>query len=200
VAVGMDIYAPFLVPDTFQTSAYRAAKDRIFYPARSADEHELAARLLRERASRLIGKHGPHMRIVVEERALRTPEARSDPSGEHDQYAQLRLIIDGLKRLNTARQELPPGSELNPNITIQVEPLTSGTHPLCRCAHTLLHMSNRPHAAVYVQNPAGRYETFYPNPAEHTIEQQTFSRLLDMLPGPEKTDEILDNILASFPS
>ena len=200
VAGRVGLYEPIAVPDILQTAEYAAALDTVFYPSRGADEQELAARLRHERAAYLLGKYGPPLRVVIDEAVLRRPEGGPDPSGERDQYTQLRKIIDGLRALNTVERTLSPGSELNPDIAIQIAPFSSGSHSLSTRPHGVLRMDDQPHAAVYIQSLYGEGETFIANPGEPTTQQRTFEKLLGTLPGPERTNGILDAILASLPS
>jgi transcriptional regulator with XRE-family HTH domain len=186
VAERVDIYAPLLVPDILQTSDYARYQDGVFRnysPAQS----ELVMRLRRERAAYFLGKSsGPPMQIIIAEGALRSPE-----------------IVSGLITLSTAEARQAANSALNPDITIQVDPYSSGSSifSISSYARDILHMGDRPDPAVHAHPPNGKLSTLSPGLDGSTREQSAlFDRLRANLPGPEHTPDILIKILASLRS
>jgi len=198
VAVGLGLFAPIAVPDIFQTAHFAATLDTVFHPDRTEDEHALAARLRRERAAYLLGQYGPPLQVVIDEGALHRPESGPDPSGAGGQYAELRMIIHGLKRLNTSgRQHLADG-ELNPDIAIRIAPFSSGTYFGSTHARSIVRLADRPYAAAYADT-FGHHTSFDTALGGPTEEQRIFERLWANLPGPEHTNDVLDALLASLP-
>lgn len=199
VATGVGTYAPIVVPDILQTSTYAQVLDAVLHPDRNSSENELAARLRRERAAYLLGKHGPPLQFVIGEATLNRPEGGPDPSGKRDQYAQLRTIITGLKTLNTASRQRLADSELNPSISIKIQPYSSGSYLPFSHDLSVLHTDSQPHAIVYAHDPSGRYTALNPSPEEPARLQLAFKELSDTLPGPEITNDMLDAMLALLP-
>ncbi len=202
VAKRTAIYAPQLVPDFLLTADYAKHRDGLFHNY-NPTESRLSMQLLRERATYLLGRFASPLEIIIAEGALRRPEKGPSSSGDGEQYAQLRTIIRGLMALCTAEGRQAASGELNPNITIQVAPYSSGTHPfnVTPYAHAIFYMGNRLNPAVYAHIPSGKYSMFRSGLDVSTIDQSNlFTQLQEALPGPEHTYGLLGDILDSLPS
>jgi len=199
VAKRVLLFAPNVVPDILQTEGYAATLNAVLHPDRTPDQNEMVERLRRERAAYLLGKFGPALHIIINEEALNLPEPAAGWSDRSEQYASLRLIIDGIKALHTTGRELSPGSQLNPRITVQIARYPDGTHLLSKRHYNLLRMPRQPYAAVYTHGPADTQGSFNPAYTEQAPEEPAFWRIARDTASPARTNDILDSILDSLP-
>jgi transcriptional regulator with XRE-family HTH domain len=194
------LYSSELVPDILRTEAYAQSVTRVLgEPALNQSEANAAlrAQLRRERAAYLLGPDGPAMHIILDEMVFYRPVGNEEQSPDHA-YDEVTTVIRGLQRLNLAGWSKTAGIHLNPRVAVQIAPPTLG--PLCtnRGPLSVLSTNEQSAAAAHTEWSDGEISWFGGSDRPRGY-QHDFAVLSSKTPPPEKTNAILDSILARLP-
>lgn len=191
---GIWLYGSIVMPDFLQTSDYTARADQVLRPNENPAVTASFAQLRRERASYLLGKYGPPLRLILSEEVLWRPEGGEHLS-EDQRYTQLSTILRGIKKLHTAGRQPLDDTELNPDITIQVVPFRSASHaaPFGQSSCNILNIPEHPSAAYLHRTHYGTFT--HDDPAVADKYRRLFDTLATHIPGPDETNDFLDAIL-----
>jgi transcriptional regulator with XRE-family HTH domain len=182
-----------IVPEFMQTAAFADVHEAMFRPDDAAETREILAQLRRQRAAYLLGKYGPPLRVIIDEGLLWRPEGGPSVPPE-EQYTQLSKILKGLQRLNTAVIGLPPDSQLNPSITVQIVPFRTGFRALSRTSCSILNIP-RHSPVVYAYNHPDDGILIPKDSQEGDRYKRDFDELAENIPDPSQTGGMLDVLL-----
>jgi transcriptional regulator with XRE-family HTH domain len=164
-------YEPLLIPGLLQTEDYARIAIRDGGPLSLTDDdldRQVEARMTRQQ--RLVGDKPLHLWAVLDESALRRPVGGPDVM-----HAQLKRLIELIKR---------------PNITIQVLPIAVGVHPGVAGSFFIIEF---PEAAdsdvVYVDAVAG--ELYLEKPDEVRMCKLVFDRLCAVALPPTESRKVV---------
>jgi transcriptional regulator with XRE-family HTH domain len=194
-------FEPIIVPGILQTDEYAEAVVRgLLDPDDERDPTRITA-ARRNRIKALVGPSGPPMEFIIDETALRRAVGNED--GRRG-YSVILDQIRHLKRLNTRGRALlddPIEPDVNLNISIQVVPHDAGAY---RCMRG-------PFEIIEFQGQEDEFMMYCESSDDDTVIRESqeeieknlieknggmFDILRRVLPGPDRTNQLLDQIIA----
>ncbi len=192
-------YETKFIPGVLQIGGYAEAVNATL----TADEEEIILRTdaRNERTQLLLDPEGPAYEFIIDEAALHRAFGSTDQPWSA-KYDTMTRLIDNLKALNTAGLQdgdllSSNAARINPNVSIRIVPLEWDVYEAYTGPFVLLDFDepdDRP--IVYLE---------YPDAEKLTSEQKEvdryrrlFEELRSSVPGPEKTNELLDYIKGTY--
>ena len=188
-------YEPKLVPGILQTPDYATSIVGAYDEESPLEdiERKVQARMLR--AEYLLRPDGPRMSFIVDEAALRRGIG-NERSDDRD-FSVMRSVFSNIKKLNTVGRAQRGGSleeDLNPNVSVQIMPFAYGAYAALRGPFEILKSSGSSrNYMLYEETRKGDVVNAHPR-EEIDPYLKNFNRMAKMAPGPELTNDLIDQI------
>jgi hypothetical protein len=187
-------YGQYALPAIVQAPGYAEIIDKHY------DHHNLQAleTLRTDRARHILGQRGPKIEIVINEAALVCSVGAE--TGIANSRGRMLDQIEYIKRLNTVGRAMnaqPLESQLNPNISVQIQRFVdTDPGPIEQDGTvTSFEFPNETLESVaYRHEPWDEDFTKYDAPGFAAQFNKAFQFMVDCIPGPDATEGILDGI------
>jgi transcriptional regulator with XRE-family HTH domain len=193
-------YEPIIVPGVLQTDEYaRAIIEALLNPDIDDRNPDRIIQARRERFTSLMRPNCPRMEIIIDEAAVRRAVGNEDTTrGNTPTIDQINQI----KKFNTVGRAASGESiepDLNPNVAIQIVPLSMGAYRCMRGPFEIIDLGDEDddQYMMYLENPEslsvvreGRDEI------ERNI--RMFNDLKKRIPSPKEANEALNRIVAEL--
>lgn len=186
------------VPGVLQTDEYATGiVNGLMGAGRNEDVAKRIVEARFERADPLMGRGGPRMEFIIDEGALYRWVGNEDGAqGYSTMVDQLRQ----LKTFNTVGRSLAGESiekHLNPNVSIQIVPLTIGSYPALRGPFEIAEFEDEKwDSMMYFENREGDV-VIKDNPDEIARHIDLFAELKKVVPTADSANSIIDQIALS---